>query len=338
MSYFYIACSLPFLYILLRKFFNGPRTPITNFDNVMGKVILITGCSAGIGEFTAIELLNRGATVIFACRDEKKTSKIIDSLPENLRKKAIFLKLDLTSLDSVRSFVQRFSQLNLIIDIIINNAGVIMNTYERTKDNIETTFQSNHLSHMYLTVLLLKHLSKSNGRIINVSSNVHTLVKNFDIDSLEKDTQFLNPTLHSGAFYNYWFSKLANVYFTLSLSEFFEKNKINLKAVSLHPGAIRTKLFSFSGYLGKIYNILLSFIQILFFKDVEMGSQTTLHCCYLDYCNLINGAYYSNCKLDKMSNLASNSSVRKRFIQFSVDLIKMRVPDCPQDLYDIAKY
>jgi NAD(P)-dependent dehydrogenase (short-subunit alcohol dehydrogenase family) len=174
----------------------------------MDKVIVITGCSAGIGEFTAKELLDKGATVIFACRDEKKTLTIIDSLPDNLRKKAIFLKLDLTSFESVRSFVKQFSNLNLTIDIIINNAGVIMNTYERTKDNIETTFQSNHLSHMYMTVLLLKHLSKNNGRIINVSSNVHTLVKSIDIESLEKDTQFLNSRLHTKHIFHYKFIRI----------------------------------------------------------------------------------------------------------------------------------
>jgi hypothetical protein len=90
--------------------------------------------------------------------------------------------------------------------------------------------------------------------------------------------------------------------------------------------------------MGKIFNVLLYFIQILFFKDVEMGSQTTLHCCYIEYCNLINGAYYSDCKIDKISNLASNDSIRKRFMQFSVNLIKLRVPDCPLDLNDIAKF
>jgi hypothetical protein len=90
MSYFYYLIAFPFILYIIRKFFNGPRTLLTNYYNVKDKVIIITGSSAGIGKETAYELLRQGAQVIFACRDEKKTKAVIQSLPENPTKKCYF--------------------------------------------------------------------------------------------------------------------------------------------------------------------------------------------------------------------------------------------------------
>ena len=107
----------------------------------------------------------------------------------------------------------------------------------------------------------------------------------------------------SSNFYNYSYSKLANVYFTNTLARFFEENKICFKAVSLHPGVVKTELVRFNGILGKVISIFAYLFMSLFFKDAYMGAQTTLHLCYIDYNSLINGGYYSDCKLDKISNL-----------------------------------
>ena len=137
-------------------------------------MILITGCSAGIGKEAALEFLRNGSTVIFACRDERKTNKILEILPDDLRKRAIFIALDLSSFESVRNFEKKLGSLNLKIDMIINNAGCFLDKYSKTVDNIESTIQCNHFSHMYLTALLVKHISKNDGRIINVSSDDHT--------------------------------------------------------------------------------------------------------------------------------------------------------------------
>ena len=143
MSYLYYLPLLPLVYFCLRKIFNGPRTPIINHDSVKEKVILITGSSAGIGKEAALELLRNGSIVIFACRDEKKTRAILQILPEETRKRAIFISLDLSSFESVRNFEKKLSELKLKIDMIINNAGCFMDNYMKTIDNIESTIFSN---------------------------------------------------------------------------------------------------------------------------------------------------------------------------------------------------
>lgn len=337
MPYYYYLISIPVIYYLLRKLFNGPKTPLTNTDTMKDKIILITGSSAGIGKETAFELLRNGANVIFACRDEKKTLALINSLPEQSKKRATFIELDLSSFESAKNFEKKFSQKFSKIDIIINNAGVFNDKISFTKDNIETVFQSNHLTHMYLTVLLLKYLSKEKGRILNVSSDAHKWVRTIDFENLEKDLNFKNKTLHSSITYNYGFSKLANIFFTVTLAKFFEKNKIDFKVASIHPGMVATEIMRPTNLFTRIIKVLITPLLGVLSKDSVMGAQTTLHCCYIDFYNLINGGYYTNCRLDKISQLAMDDSARKRFMEYSLKLIAMNIADYPEDLNDMIK-
>jgi NAD(P)-dependent dehydrogenase (short-subunit alcohol dehydrogenase family) len=338
MSYFYYLIAFPFILYIIRKFFNGPRTLLTNYYNVKDKVIIITGSSAGIGKETAYELLRQGAQVIFACRDEKKTKAVIQSLPETLQKRAIFLLLDLASFKSVKSFVKNFSELNMKVDIIINNAGCIIDKFSKTEDGIESVIQCNHLSHMLLTTLLLKHLSNNNCRIINVSSDAHFFVKSLDINALENDFEFKDSSLYKGSFSNYAYSKIANIYFTIALAEYLESKKLSIKTVSLHPGAVLTEIFRPSNKFYKIIGFFLYYLLYIFFKDAFMGAQTTLHVCYADYNDLTNGAYYSNCKISKMSDLANNKNLRNRFMDYSKRLIQSKNGEVPEEMEDLVRH
>ena len=262
---------------------------------------------------------------------------IIYSLPEECKNRATFIELDLSSFESAKNFEKRFNSKFSKVDIIINNAGCFNDRSSYTKDNIETVFQSNHLTHMYLTVVMLKYLTKEKGRIINVSSDAHKWVKTIDFEGLEKDLNFKNKILHSSIYYNYGFSKLANVFFTTTLAKFFEKNKIDFKVASLHPGAVMTEIMRPTNIFTKIIAFLITPLASVFFKDSFMGAQTTLHCCYVDFYNLINGGYYTNCKSDKISSLANDDTARKRFMEYSLKLIQMNVPNYPEDLNDMVK-
>ena len=77
--------------------------------------------------------------------------------------------------------------------------------------------------------------------------------------------------------------------------------------------------------------------MLLFFKDAVIGVQTTLHVCYLEYAGLVNGGYYSNCKVSKMSRLACDENLRKRFMDYSLNLLKKRLDLCPDKLNEILK-
>lgn len=338
--YLGIAISSVFL---IKKYFTGPyvNNNLKKKNPVNNKIVIITGCTAGIGKVTAIDLLKNGATVIFACRNKDKTMSIINSLEENIQKKSIFMELDLSSFKSVKKFVDSFKKQFNKLDILINNAGSVFDSYKLTEDNIESTLQVNTLSHMYLTQELFELLSKSNNaRIINVASRAHTRV-NFKDDFYNKyfydkksnenieykNNAFYNFELEKNNSYysmlkNYQLSKLGNIYFSQYINEYLQNNGINnVKSFSLHPGVIFTDFFFNHKYKYLMY-IINPFVW-LFLKTNESGAQTSLYLCYEDFNNIASGGYYKDCKLNKEANHAkySNTENRKLFMDFAISNI-----------------
>ena len=107
---------------IIKKWANGPLNPIKK--DLTGKLIIVTGSSDGIGLETAKDLLRSNARVIFACRNKNKTQEIINKFPENYKKNAIFIQLDLASFKSIENFVKEIKSKYPKIDILINNAGL----------------------------------------------------------------------------------------------------------------------------------------------------------------------------------------------------------------------
>jgi len=145
-----------------------------------------------------------------------------------------FMKLDLNDLASVQFFAKEVTKKYPVIDILLNNAGIMaLQTKETTCQDFEKQIGVNHFGHFLLTNLLMKNIAKSEkGRIINVSSKAHTRGKmNFEDMQYEK-RQYSSMEAYSQ-------SKLANVYMTRHLSTLVPKN---VKTVSLHPGVVRTEL------------------------------------------------------------------------------------------------
>ena len=126
-----------------------------------GQVALITGGNVGIGRITAIELAKKGFKVIIAGRSLDRTQPVLDHIKSlKVNEQAMFLPLDLASLQSVRDCAQLFLQLNLPLNLLINNAGVA-GSRGLTKDGFELTFGINHLGHFLLTQLLLVKMQSS---------------------------------------------------------------------------------------------------------------------------------------------------------------------------------
>ena len=122
--YFYIGLIITLILLkLLRKYFNGPM--YKGIKDVNKKIIIVTGSSAGIGKETAFDLLDNGATVIFACRDEKKTIAVINEIRNlEVRERAIFMKLDLCNIESVNDFAKEFKSYYNKLDILVNSDPV----------------------------------------------------------------------------------------------------------------------------------------------------------------------------------------------------------------------
>ncbi len=338
MSYYtYFGLGILLLY-LIRRFFNSPKCCITK--DLKGKIVIVTGSSAGIGKSTAFDLLYKGATVIFACRDEKKTNRILSELEPEYLKNAHFIKLDLCNFDSINNFAQEFRKKFKKIDILINNAGTLEPSFLLSDNGVEKTFQTNHLGHMVLTFLLLDLIDKDEGRIIHVASLMHDYSL-YTLKNLQEQQQnpFFNAdkdnfTLVKG-YLVYSNTKLAIIYFCQYLTEEI-LNTTNIKTMTLHPGVVNTEITRFlvEYPFWLKYPLYFGFYTIfqIFSKTCEIGAQTTLYLCYEEHNKLENGSYYVSCARRNLSSFAKDENLRKELINYSwqlIDLIsadKFKVP------------
>ena len=216
-----------------------------NIPNQSGKIAIVTGSSSGIGYEAARILAKKNATVIIAVRNLEKgeyaRSKIKSENPDAVLD---IIKLDLADLSSVKSFVNEFKSKYNKLDLLINNAGVMIPPYTKTKDGFELQFGTNHLGHFALSLQLLDVIEKTpNARIVNVSSGAHKYGKiNFDdLNWEERDYKA------------YGDSKIANLYFTKELAKKVADK--NIQVTAAHPGWTATELQRHSGmieFLNKI--------------------------------------------------------------------------------------
>lgn len=206
-----------------------------------GKVVTITGGNSGLGFESAKAFALKGAEVVLACRSVEKGKMAKDEILKLAPNTSInIIAVDLMNLSSVRSFVKKFKENYNRLDILINNAGIMMNPYSVTNDGFESQMGTNHLGHFALTGLLLDLiLNTPNSRVVTVSSLAHKQWKiNFDDFLFENGKGYNSMKAYS-------YSKLANLLFTYELQRLFEKNSIDSIAVAAHPGASYTNLGRF---------------------------------------------------------------------------------------------
>ncbi|PIA48879.1 hypothetical protein AQUCO_01300051v1 [Aquilegia coerulea] len=207
---------------------------------------IITGATSGIGAETARVLAKRGARLVIPARSvkaaEETKSRIVTEFPDT---EILVMSLDLSSLNSVRSFVSQFESLNLPLNLLINNAGKFPNSYAISEDGVEMTFATNYLGHFLLTKLLLNKMIETakqtgyEGRIVNVSSSIHTWFSGDGIRYLEQintKRSYYDPTRA------YALSKLANVLHAVELANRLKKMEANVTVNCVHPGVVRTRL------------------------------------------------------------------------------------------------
>jgi retinol dehydrogenase-12 len=251
-----------------------------------------------------------------ACRDASRGQAACDKIKlESDSKKVYFEKLDLGSLESIRSFVQSFRGQFSRLDVLINNAGISGVPYGKTKDGFEMNFGVMHLGHFYLTNLLIDVLkTTAPSRVVNVSSLGHTTVK-MNWDDLQGEKSY-------NTYFAYGQAKLANVLFTVELARRLQGTGVT--CVSLHPGGVRTDIWReyINGInLRTFLSILLLPVYYLISKDARQGAQTTIHCAVDDSVPDSNGKYFSDCHVTKCSAEATNPEAAKRLWEISEKLV-----------------
>ena len=216
----------------LRRYFDGGVC--YSKAKLTGKTAIITGANTGIGLETAVDLAKRGARVILACRSVEKGEAAVQTVKERSgNNDVVFSKLDLVSLQSVSDFCTRILAEERHIDLLINNAGVMMPPYTTTEDGFELQIGVNHLAHFLLTNLLLERLKEApSARIVNVSSLAH-IGGRINFNDLQSKKSY-------SALLAYGQSKLANILFTRSLAKRLKGS--NVTTYCLHPGLVRTEL------------------------------------------------------------------------------------------------
>ncbi|MDH4224164.1 MAG: SDR family NAD(P)-dependent oxidoreductase [Deltaproteobacteria bacterium] len=216
---------------------------------MIGKTVLITGATGGIGRATALALAAKGARLILTARNPQKGQSVLEEVrraagmdmpqtaePERLQaanREPVLLLADLSLLDQVRQLAEAVTALAPRLDVLINNAGVWPARRIQTPDGLETQFAVNYLAGFLLTRLLQKPLAQAQGRVISVSSSFHYFGRiHFD------DLQLTRGYTYSKAYSQ---SKLAQVMFTRQLAKRW--GGLGITAHSLHPGVVKTGLF-----------------------------------------------------------------------------------------------
>ncbi|MCW2635927.1 MAG: Short-chain dehydrogenase/reductase [Blastococcus sp.] len=190
-----------------------------------GRTVVVTGGNSGLGLATARELARAGAHVVLAVRDVARGEQAAAGLDGDVEVR----RLDLADLASVRDFAAAWTG---DLDVLVNNAGIMMVPAGRTADGFELQFGTNHLGHFALTNLLLPHVT---DRVVTVASSMHRAGR-IDLDDLNWQAR---PYSASGA---YGQSKLANLLFTLELQRRLTANRSTVRALAAHPGWAATNL------------------------------------------------------------------------------------------------
>ncbi|XP_047252119.1 short-chain dehydrogenase TIC 32 B, chloroplastic isoform X3 [Capsicum annuum] len=212
---------------------------------------IVTGGASGIGLETARVLAMRNVHVIIAARNMEAANEAKQRIvKDNKAARVDVEKLDLSSIRSVKAFADNFKALNIPLNILINNAGIMFCPFQLSEDGIELQFATNHLGHFYLTNLLLdnmKETAKSSGiegRIVNLSSVAH-------ICPYKGGIRF-HKINHKSSYQNklaYGQSKLANILHANELSRHLQEEGANITVNSVHPGLIMTSLMRHSALL-----------------------------------------------------------------------------------------
>ncbi|WP_234733704.1 SDR family oxidoreductase [Tellurirhabdus bombi] len=273
---------------------------------MQNKIVLVTGANSGMGMATSVELARKGAEVVMLCRNEERGQEALRTArTQSGSDRIALMQCDLASLASIRAVAEKINARYPVVDVLINNAGVVNLKRQTTADGFEMMLGVNHLGHFLLTNLLLEALQKgSQGRIVNVSSDAHKVGK----------IHFEDPHLsHSfNVVKGYAQSKLANILFTRELAKRVAGSRVTVNSV--HPGAVTTNLgISRETGFGKwVYSLLKPF-----FLTPAEGAKTAVYLASSPEVGQFSGRYFYKMKIATPSKKAQDDGLARRLWEWS---------------------
>lgn len=229
-----------------------------------GKVAIVTGANSGIGYETTLGLVKKDVEVIMACRNrqrgEEAKAQILHLYPQA---KIKLLMLDLSSLTQIKHFAQKVRSDYGKLDLLINNAGIMMSPYKVTEEGFENQLATNYLGHFALTGLLLPLLTASSGaRVVTLSSLSYKWAK-IDFDDLHASKGYSRRKAYGQ-------SKRACLIFAFELQRRLSAARYDMLSVAAHPGLSKTNLDQY-------FPALIRPVGSLFLQSAQKGALSVLY-------------------------------------------------------------
>jgi NAD(P)-dependent dehydrogenase (short-subunit alcohol dehydrogenase family) len=273
---------------------------------IEGKTCLVTGATSGIGRAAAVELARRGARLVLVARDPKRAEETIAEIGAKAGTRDVtLLRADLASLAEVRRVAAEYQALGRPLDVLVNNAGLVMTRREATCDGLEQTLAVNHYAPFLLTNLLLERLRASApARVVTVSSMGHKFAGRIDPDHLEPRGTYRGMRL-------YCISKLGNVLFTRELARRLAGTGVD--AYSVHPGSVATRFgYNTDGILNW-GSKLIAWTR----RSPEKGAETIVYLCTEPRPAGASGDYFFDCRARRTSRSGSDLELARRLWEAS---------------------
>src|SRR6266705_2773181 len=266
--------------------------------DLQGRTFFVTGANSGIGRALVEALAARGGRVVLATRSEERTRPVLTGIQSRYpAARAQWVSLDASDLGSVRRAAQAFLASGQPIDVLVNNAG-IAGTRALSKDGFDLTYATNHIGSFLLTSLLLPRVRESpQGRVVNVASGAHMMVKRIDWSVLER-----RAAPKRSGFADYAVTKLMNVLHAKELARRLAGTRVTTYA--LHPGAVASNIW-------RALPRPLQWWGKLFMLSNKEGAETPLYCATAPELAAATGRYYYKSREAKTSPLAADAALAR---------------------------
>ena len=294
---------------------NSTAEDVTNGIDLTGKTIVMTGVNSGLGYEAMRVLTKNGAHVIGLARTQEKAVEACGSVEG----KTTPLACELSDLASVKRCAEQIIALDVAVDVLICNAGIMALPELILKDGLEMQFLTNHMGHFLLVYLLQEKLKQAEaGRIVMLSSTAHkmTVKGGINFDNLDGSKGY------SGwKFYGQ--SKLANL---LTAKAFDERLKgVGVRANAVHPGVINTNLSrSLDGVAGLLLKLPFAgmLMDNVFGKTIPRGASTQCYAATHPSLNDVGGKYFTDNSEGKTTFYGSNKELADKLWDYSVGYLK----------------
>ena len=283
------------------------RGVVKGVSSSVGKTVVVTGATSGIGEVAARVLAERGARVFVVARNEEKAKATVSSIRERTGNEDVdYLLCDFASQKQIRDLATTFQKKYDRLDVLVNNAGAFFATRGEASGGLERTWAVNHLGYFLLTRLLLDTLQRSApARIVNVASNAHQRAEiHFEDVNLAKN--------YSG-WRAYGQSKLANIMFTYALARRLEGTGVTVNA--LHPGFVATNIGANS--IPVVGSLIKRVINLTAGKTPEEGAETVAYLAASPEVEGVTGEYFVDCKPVASSPVSYDENAQEKLWELS---------------------